>query len=135
MSELATLIIAASLGSMLFFSSVTAPTVFRVLAEEDGGRFLRALFPRYFAINGVMAIIAALIAMRPVESSILAACGASLLIVRYYAIPRLNLARDAMVSGDTHAAARFARWHRGAVVINSLEMIGLLTAIALLLSS
>lgn len=134
MPELAALIIAASLGSMLFFSSVTAPTVFRVLAEQDGGLFLRALFPKYFLVNGLMAIVAALIAMRPTESAILAACGSSLLIVRYYAIPRINLARDAMVAGDAQAAERFARWHRGAVVVNSLEMIALLGVIYLLLA-
>lgn len=134
MPELAALIIAASLGSMFFFSSVTAPTVFHVLSDQDAGRFLRALFPKYFLVNGFMAVAAALIAMRPTESAILAACGASLLIVRYYAIPRINLARDAMVAGDAQAADRFARWHRGAVVVNSLEMLALLGVIFLLLS-
>ena len=135
MPELAAVIVAASLGAMLFFSAVTAPTVFTVLAEADGGRFLRAIFPRYFVANGLLALGAAAVAMRPFESALLALCGATLLAVRAYAIPRINAARDNMVSGDPEAAVQFARWHRGAVIVNSLEMIALAVVIYLLLAS
>jgi len=135
MPELAALTTTASLGAMLFFSSVTAPTVFRVLAEEDGGRFLRALFPQYFAVNGLLALAAGVIAARPLESMILVLCGATMLIVRFFAIPTINSARDAMLEGDARAAKRFARWHRGTVIVNTLEMIGLAIATYLLLAS
>ena len=36
------------LGGMVFFPSVVAPRVFRVLEPDDAGRFLRALFPAYY---------------------------------------------------------------------------------------
>ncbi|MEM9357292.1 MAG: DUF4149 domain-containing protein [Pseudomonadota bacterium] len=135
MPELAALFAAASLGAMLFFSIFTAPTVFRVLTEEDGGRLLRAVFPKYFMANGVLALAAGLAAARPLESTIFALCGAAMLAIRFFAIPTINAARDAMVAGDIQAAERFASWHRGAVIVNSVEMLALTGAISLLLTS
>ncbi|MEM7776339.1 MAG: DUF4149 domain-containing protein [Pseudomonadota bacterium] len=135
MPELAVLFAAASLGAMLFFSIFIAPTVFRVLTEEDGGRLLRAVFPKYFMANGVLALAAGLAAVRPLESTIFALCGAAMLAIRFFAIPTINAARDAMVAGDAQAAERFARWHRGTVVVNVIEMLALTVAISLLLTS
>ncbi len=37
----------AWVGSILFFSFGVAPIVFPVLGAESGGKFVRALFPRY----------------------------------------------------------------------------------------
>ncbi|MEE3110181.1 MAG: DUF4149 domain-containing protein, partial [Pseudomonadota bacterium] len=37
-----------TLGGLLFFPAVVAPTVFKSLPEAEAGHFLRALFPRYY---------------------------------------------------------------------------------------
>ncbi|MGI9523480.1 MAG: DUF4149 domain-containing protein [Hyphomicrobiaceae bacterium] len=63
MPELAAILTSASVGAMLFFSSVIAPTVFQVIPEEQAGSVLRAVFPRYFLISGSAAVAAGLIAM------------------------------------------------------------------------
>ena len=49
----------AWVGSILFFSFGVAPIIFRVLGEQAGGKFVRALFPRYYlwgAIAGAIAL-------------------------------------------------------------------------------
>ena len=115
MPELAALVIAASLGAMVFFPSIVAPTIFRILPEDKAGLFLRAVFPNYFLINGVAALLAAAIAFRPLESGLLAACAAMMLAVRIVAIPIINNARDLMLSGDVAAKDQSNLWHPGTV--------------------
>ena len=45
-----------SLGIMLFFSFVIAPTVHRFLPKEQSGPYIRKLFPIYYIINAVLAL-------------------------------------------------------------------------------
>ncbi len=133
MTELAVVLASGSLGSMLFFSAAIAPTVFQSLPEEYAAGLLRALFPKYFLINGAMAVLAGLIAFRVTEGAILVGCGVVMLAVRYFAIPIINDARDGMLDGDQAAAHQFAFWHRGTVLLNVCQMFGLAVAIVLLL--
>ena len=76
MPEFAAAIALASLGAMLFFSAAVAPTVFKVLPEDHAGAFLRAVFPRYFLINGLAATVAGLVAFELAASIILLLSGA-----------------------------------------------------------
>ena len=133
MAELAAVITAASLGAMIFFSAVVAPVVFKVLPEVSAGQFLRALFPRYFLVNGLVAVVAGVIAWRALESVLLVASGVLLLLLRYVAVPIINAARDAMLAGQSGAASRFALWHRSSVVLNVGEMSMISAAVWLLL--
>ena len=52
------LAMAAMVGGIVFFSFVAAPIIFRVLGAEAGGRFVRALFPRYYLWNAILGSIA-----------------------------------------------------------------------------
>src|SRR6185312_7701854 len=52
----------AWVGSILFFSFAVAPIIFRVLGAESGGKFVRALFPRYY-LWGVICCAVALPAL------------------------------------------------------------------------
>ncbi len=135
MPELAAAIAIASLGAMVFFSAAIAPTVFQVLPEEQAGTFLRAVFPRYFLINGVAAVGAGLFAIDAIASSILIVSGLVLLAIRYGAIPIINEARDQSLAGDAAAKVRFDTWHRATVVLNTIEMLCLAVAAYLLLSA
>lgn len=123
---------AGSLGAMLYFSFAIAPMVFRVLPAEEAGRFLRAQFPVYFTLNGLVALLAAVLAYDPVASPLFVTIGTAMLGVRVVAIPAVNAARDAMLAGEPAAKARFDRWHRLTVVVNFLAIVGLLAALALM---
>lgn len=133
MPELAALIAAASLGAMVFFSAVIAPIVFQVLPEDHASRFLRAVFPKYFVVNGIAAVAAGLTAAAPVMSPVLVTAGIVMLAIRYVVIPIINTARDQMVAGVAGADKKFAIWHRVSVIVNVVEMLCLALAIYSLL--
>lgn len=128
----ASLLIAASLGAMLFFSAIVTPVMFRVLAPDHAGRFLRAVFPLYFLMNGGLAAVAGLLALHPLASPLLLAAAAVMIAVRVGVIPVINRARDAMAGGEAQAKRKFDMWHRASVVINLVEMVGLIAALVVL---
>ena len=47
------LALAVWIGSIVFFTAVVAPTVFKVLQSDDAARLQRALFPRYY-LTGIL---------------------------------------------------------------------------------
>jgi hypothetical protein len=132
----------AWVGSLLFFSFGVAPIIFKVLGAEAGGRFVRALFPRYYswgAIAGAIALPAFLGAplsfpeyrgpLIGIEAMVIIA---GILIMLYGGntlVPAINAARDAGPAGKD----RFDRLHRRSVQLNALVMalgLGLLVAFA-----
>lgn len=127
--------LAAWIGAILFFSFGVAPIIFKVLAPESAAKFVRALFPRYYAWGatcGAIALPAYLGAplsfqefrgpMVAVQSLLIMAgtlvmfyCGQSL-------TPAINAARDA----GPAEKARFDRLHRRSVRLNgAVLLIGL----------
>lgn len=46
------------LGAILFFSFGVAPIIFTVLDESSSARFVRALFPRYYAWIAIFSVVA-----------------------------------------------------------------------------
>ena len=44
-------------GSIIFFSAIIAPTVFKVLDEKSAGLFLRAFFPKYYIFGLIMGLL------------------------------------------------------------------------------
>jgi hypothetical protein len=135
MTHVAVLVAATSLGAMLFFSIVVAPMVFNTLPIDHAGAFLRALFPVYFLLNGLVAALAAAFAGGGSPAVLFLLAAALMIAVRFGAIPIINSARDGMLTGDVAAKQRFHRWHGATVVVNIVEMCLLCLAIALLLGS
>jgi hypothetical protein len=124
--------LAAWVGSLLFFSFGVAPILFKVLGAEAGGRFVRALFPRYYlwgAIAGAIALPAylgvplsfpefrgphvAVEALGIVAGTLIMLYGGNSLA------PAISAARDAGPAGQ----ARFDRLHRRSVRLNALVMV------------
>jgi uncharacterized membrane protein len=132
--------LAAWVGSILFFSFAVAPVIFRVLGAEAGGRFVRALFPKYYAWGVVCgaialpALVAAPLAFPEykgywvgVQAMLILAgiliflyCGNSL-------TPAINAARDEGPAG----AERFDRLHKRSVRLNAVALLlGLVLIVA-----
>lgn len=130
---LANLLLAALFGGMVFFPAVVAPLVFRTLDEASAGRFLRALFPRYYAFMIATAGAAGLLVLFAAEESwralVLLSIAASTLAVRQLLVPRLNAWRDAELAGDAAAARRFAIGHRASVLVNVAQLAGTLVVL------
>lgn len=116
---------AALFGSMLFFSFVVAPLVFLRLDPSTAGRFIRALFPWYYAVLAALSLLAALaLVAQPVDAAIMGAILAGALVSRQVLMPRINRFRDRMLNGDAGGEGAFRRLHRLSVAINSLQLVG-----------
>jgi hypothetical protein len=129
-------------GSILFVSFGVAPLIFRVLDAEPAARFVRALFPRYYAwgaISGAIALPAFLGVplsfpeyrgpMVAVQALLIVAGILIMLYAGNSLTPAINAARDA----GPAESPRFERLHRRSVVLNGLVMllgVGLLIAFA-----
>ena len=129
MLEFANALVLMLLGAMLFFPSVVAPVVFTSLPEAQAGAFLRSMFPRYYAFMIALSLVAALLFLVFSDESAYQAAivclfvGVSTLWVRQWLLPRINMARDAQLAGDTEAGRRFDRDHKLSVGINLLQLV------------
>ncbi len=127
---LADLFLAALFGGMVFFPAVVAPTVFRVLPGDQASRFLRALFPLYYAYVAATAAGAALMLLkRPLEVFGLGVIVVTTVLVRQTLVPKINAWRDAALAGDERAESLFNISHRFTVLLNVVQMLIALTVI------
>jgi Domain of unknown function (DUF4149) len=130
----------AWVGSILFFSFGVAPIIFGVLGEQTGGKFVRALFPRYDlwgAIAGAIAlpsfVARALVyhefrgPMIGVQAMLILAGVLCMLYGGNSLAPAINQARDSGATGQR----RFEQLHRRAVGLNAFVLvIGLVLLVA-----
>lgn len=120
------------LGAILFFSFGVAPIIFKVLDPEPAARFVRALFPRYYAWIAIFSVVSlAAFTSRPLVYPELRAWSnliiQGLLIINillaFYCgnslTPAINKARDA---GEPQKE-RFNALHKRSVWVNSVMML------------
>jgi uncharacterized membrane protein len=125
----------AWLGIMVFFAFVVAPAAFATLEREAAGRFVSAMFPRYYLVGtvlGAVAVVAAAVrgAVGGWRHWDWVALGLTLLMLALtlYAwgvvLPAAHTAREAMKQpGAAPAeAATFARLHRLSGILNGAVM-------------
>jgi len=129
LASVALALAAACLGAMLFFSIGVAPVIFRVLDMESGARFVRALFPVYYAACGTIAAAASLAAIGRWPGWVLLLTALLFVYLRQGLMPAINRSRDAALAGEAAAGARFDRRHRASVVLNGAQMVLLTVAI------
>jgi hypothetical protein len=122
-----TALLAATLGIMLFSSAIVAPAIFAKLGADTAGPLLRAFWPRYYAVNAVLALVAAYFATFDYVA-LLAASVTAMMAVSLLATPALNRARDA----GRHRA--FSIGHRALVGVNLVALVTLAWAIFMALS-
>ena len=124
--------VALLLGGMVFFAALIAPLVFRVLPADQGGRFIRTLFPRYYV--WVMACsAAAAVALFPLskpDAGIMAVVAGLAWWLRQSPMPRINALSDLAKAGDAAAQKGFDRAHKLSVVANLLQMMAAAAVLA-----
>jgi hypothetical protein len=133
------LALAAWVGSIGFFSVAVAPIIFRVLGAESGGKFTRALFPRYYLWGSTAGAIALpALVCGPMANpelrgpaigvqAILVIAGTLIMLYCGNSLtPAINKAKDAGVA----ESVRFDTLHKRSVRLNALA---LLLGIALLI--
>jgi hypothetical protein len=119
---------AVLVGSMIFFAAVVAPTVFRVLPAEAAGKFLRALFPRYYLWGIIVSTLGSIAALWVgwLHFVLLALVLILFLYARQILMPKINASRDAELAGDIAAKSHFQRLHRLSVIINGVQIIAVM---------
>ncbi|WP_270937274.1 DUF4149 domain-containing protein [Falsiroseomonas oryzae] len=124
--------VALLLGGMVFFAALVAPLVFRVLPVEQGGQFVRALFPRYyvFVLGTAAAAAVALFPLSKPDAGIMAATAGLAWWLRQSLMPRINALSDRAKAGDTAAQPEFDRAHRLSVIANLLQMVAAAVVLA-----
>ncbi len=128
------------LGVMAFFAGIVAPAAFATLEREAAGRFVSAIFPRYYALGAILGglALAALIA-RPLLGRARPGDWLALLLVvvmlaaTLYAwlvvLPAAHAAREALrqtgaaAGAATAEAMAFARLHRLSGILNGVAML------------
>ena len=107
-------------GTIIFFSAVVAPTVFKSLDEKDAGVFLRAFFPKYYIFGIVLGVISIIyLLFNPVHNHLLYSIIVMtvLTILGRMSIPIINKARD------TNNEQAFKRYHLISVMMNVLTLV------------
>ncbi|MEL6753942.1 MAG: hypothetical protein AAFO57_07950, partial [Pseudomonadota bacterium] len=61
---------------------------------------------------------------RPLLAALMAAIAVSTLAVRQVLVPQINAWRDAELAGDAAAGGRFAAGHRASVLVNMVQLGG-----------
>ena len=124
----------ALIGSMVFFVAVIAPLVFQVLEPEQGGAFLRRVFPRFYRFGLVVALIAAGLAFQsvPLAALTFGLVGLAFLLSDQVLTPAINRARDAGLGGDEAAHKRFEMLHKLSVRIFSVQALAVVVGFVML---
>jgi uncharacterized membrane protein len=126
------------LGVMGFFAFVVAPAAFTALDREAAGRFVGAVFPRYYLVGAVLGTCAlvALIAQRLRDDgrhgdwlgSALVVVMLALTLYAWLAVlPAAQAAKQAMRLASSGAgeveALSFSRLHRLSTILNGVVML------------
>ena len=141
--------LAAWMGSIIFFSFVVAPTVFKVLKPEDAARLQRALFPKYYLVGLLCAAtgivcVGILLADRAfgkwpgiLSLLLLAASGATDLWLRQTVVPHMAELRERRAADPSDAALE-QEWkslHRLSVQLNVAVLLVLFALVFLVVYS
>ena len=117
-------LIAISLGTMLFFSFVIAPVIFKVIDANNAGKFVRKIFPQYYLVNLIVLSIAVLLLFY--ISSVNLDFYITLIITILFAFSLFILMPLINKFKDNKEEKRFKYSHTLSVIINLIQIIGLI---------
>ncbi len=100
-------------GSLIFFASVVAPTVFKTLDENNARVFLRSIFPKIYLYSGILSLIITIILffVNSFLSFIFLIITIGYFYSRQFLMHKINLASDEKKQRE------FKKLHRFSVVI------------------
>ena len=117
-------LIAISLGTMLFFSFVITPVIFKILDANNAGKFVRKIFPYYYLINLIILSIAVLLLFY--ISSVNLDFYITLIIAILFAFSLFILMPLINKFKDSKEEKKFKYSHTLSVIINFIQIIGLI---------
>jgi hypothetical protein len=129
MLSLTTLFASILLGSMVFFSGIVAPSIFRSMDDEKALIYTRYLFPKYYLWCIAVSALALLFSL--IGKSYLAIPLSIILLGfgygRQILLPKISAAKDQWLSSESpQDKAKYKSLHKRSVIINGFQMIFLL---------
>lgn len=116
--------VALQFGGMAYFAFLFTPLVFKFNEREDAAVFLRKVFPVYYRVNAVIAIIPALLLMPAqsygIEIGTMLAVAMAFLFAARVIVPMANVAREEGNDG------KFKVVHRVSVIIHMIQFVAVL---------
>ena len=109
------------LGSMLFFSIAVAPKIFKVLSNEEAGKFVRSIFPTYYMYNGIQYLILTFFMFYTEQTGNILYL--SCLILSFFILSNYVLMPQINKSRDTDNQKKFKFLHFLSVFINFLIIV------------
>jgi len=111
---------------MVFFPLVIAPTIFKILNEEQAGKILRTFFPKYYFYGIFLSIIGLVFSF--LEENHIAIytfifLGVMFIFSRQVLMPAINKAKDNFSINDDIARMQFKKLHFTSVIINIIQLI------------
>ena len=116
-------IVAFCLGMMFFFSFVLAQMIFKILDEENAGKFVRKIFPYYYFVNLVFlsSVILLFFYISKINLDLYVAISLviSFVFAQFFLMPLINKLKD------NNENNKFKYAHGLSVLLNFIQMIGL----------
>lgn len=130
------IIISMLLGAMIFFSLIVAPITFIKLKKDEASNFIRSIFPWYYVVIIFLSLLscAILLVAKSFESLIMGMISIGAIASRYWLIPKINLYRDRSLEGDNSSEKLFNRFHKFSVLINGLQILGIIYVLSTFIS-
>ena len=117
-------LIAISLGTMIFFSFIVAPVIFKVLDAINAGKFVRKIFPFYYMINLIILslVVILLIYNSQINTDFYFVLFLALLFafLLFILMPMINKFKD------NNEDKKFDFSHKLSVILNFVQMVGLI---------
>ena len=116
-------LIAICLGTMIFFSFIVAPVIFKVLDAVNAGKFVRKIFPFYYMIN--LIILSLVVILFIYNSQINMDLYLVLILTILFAFLLFILMPMINKFKDNHEDKKFEFSHKFSVILNFVQMVGL----------
>ena len=117
-------LIAISLGTMIFFSFIVAPVIFKVLDAVNAGKFVRKIFPFYYMINLIILslVVILIIYNSKINTDFYLVLFLALLFafLLFILMPMINKFKD------NNEDKKFDFSHKFSVILNFVQMVGLI---------
>lgn len=117
-------------GSMVFFSAIVMPAVFRSLDTQPARLLAHRLLPRYYLWCIVLSVLLTMIAAFQFQSItvLMLVILAGFVYARQYLLNKYNQAKEKWLETDSpQDKSRYKSLHRQTVIINVFQMIALLS--------
>mgnify|MGYP001225826646 CR=1 FL=1 len=118
------LVFLALFGSLLFFSVVIAPTIFKELDTVNSRKFIRAIFPKLYLWGMIISMFNCIILINRLDISFFISISIffGFLFSRQVLIPKINHASDKSYKSE-ESKEKFRKLHSLSVLIFIIQLI------------